>query len=84
MVVAITSWSVHPPQYCYGGRAGALSRFRKRTAFFNGPSHGLRRRKNLALPVAGSCTLRSLPLTVERLVTAFHETAGSKVEDSRT
>ena len=30
IVPRAASWSVHPPQYCYGGRAAALRRFSQR------------------------------------------------------
>ena len=47
-------------------------------------AQGLRRRKNLAGPVSGSCTRRSRPLTVGVFVTADHEIVGTEVAASRT
>ena len=44
----------------------------------------LLRRKNLALPVAGSCTLRSVGPTVGLLVIVSQVNAGSEVAASRT
>lgn len=47
-------------------------------------AHGWRRRNNLALPVMGSCTLRSVVVTVGVFVTVVQETASSEVVASRT
>jgi len=46
-------------------------------------AHGLRRRKNWAGPVSGSCTLRSVVVMVGVFVTVVHDTVGSEVAASR-
>src|SRR5262245_59259140 len=47
-------------------------------------AYGLRRRKDLASPVSGSCTLRSVALTVGVFVTISQLPDGSEVAASRT
>ena len=54
------------------------------TVFSRCTVHGLRRRKNWALPVGSSCTLHSVGPTVGVLVTGNQVIAGSAVAASST